>query len=134
MLDEIDFKGAIPSLGEHSPPRLMIQNVDVSIRPEIILKGFGKSGKLLAGALKLHFPRTFPLGTSAGYVSALLQEYAKAYLSNDGEAFGPYCFVIDIGSKTICAGVKATAARMERHRGRVPQHRGSWPTITITND
>jgi Protein of unknown function (DUF1524) len=43
---------------------------------------------------KLHFPRTFPLGTSAGYVSALLQEYAKAYLSN-GEAFGPYCFVID---------------------------------------
>jgi hypothetical protein len=24
MLDEIDFKGATPSLGEHSPPRLMI--------------------------------------------------------------------------------------------------------------
>ena len=134
MLDEIDFKGAIPSLGEHSPPRLMIQNVDVSIRPEIILKGFGKSGKLLAGALKLHFPRTFPLGTSAGYVSALLQEYAKAYLSNDGEAFGPYCFVIDIGSKTICAGVKATAARMRDIEAACRNIAGLWPTITITND
>ena len=133
MLDEIDFKGATPSLGEHSPPRLTIQNVDVSIRPEIILKGVGKSEKLLAGALKLHFTRTFPLGASAGYVSALLQEYTKAYLANDGEAFGPYCFVIDIGSKTICAGVKATAARMKDIEAACRNIAGLWPTIT-SND
>ena len=34
MLDDIDFKGATLSLGDHAPPRLSIQNIDVSVRPE----------------------------------------------------------------------------------------------------
>jgi len=70
----------------------------------------GKAGPLI-GALKLHFPRTFPLGGSAGYVSALLQEYVKTYFSNDGDAYGPYCPVLDVGSKKVFAGVKSTIAR-----------------------
>jgi hypothetical protein len=36
MLDDIDLKGAAPSLGEHAPPKLTIQNVEISVRPNII--------------------------------------------------------------------------------------------------
>jgi hypothetical protein len=85
----------------------------------------------LVGALKLHFPRTFPLGESAGYVSALLQEYSKDHLvAGNGEAFGPYCCVIDIGSKTFCAGVKATVARMKDVEAACQNIAGLWPSIT----
>jgi len=73
MLDDIDLKDAEPSLGDHAPPKLTIRNVEVSVRPDILLKGIGKKKQPLVGGIKLHFPRTFPLNASAGYVSVLLQ-------------------------------------------------------------
>jgi hypothetical protein len=130
MLDDIDLKGALPSLGEHAPPRLTIQNVEISVRPEIVLKGVGKGKQPLIGALKLHFPRTFPLGDSAGYVSALLQEYAKTHLANHGEAFGPYCPVLDVGSKLAFPGVKSTIARMKDIQAACRNIVALWPTIS----
>jgi|HubBroStandDraft_6_1064221.scaffolds.fasta_scaffold23480_1 hypothetical protein len=130
MLDEVDLKGATPALGEHRPPKLVIQNVEISIRPEIVLTGTGKGKQPLVGALKLHFPRTFPLGDSAGYVSALLREYATTYLANDGEAHGPFCPVIDVGSKLVCPGVKSIIGRMNDIRAACRNIVALWPTIT----
>lgn len=113
MLDDIDFAGASPRLGTPSPPKLVIRNVDVSIRPEILLHAPGKSGMKLIGAVKLHFPRTFPLDDDAGsYVSALLQEWCRTHMSDDGTTHGPLCYVIDVGSKRACKGVKSVAQRM----------------------
>jgi hypothetical protein len=43
---------------------------------------------------------------------------------NDGEAYGPFCPVIDVGSQTVCAGVKAKAA--------CRNIRGLWPTSPPT--
>ena len=99
-----------------------------SVRPEIILKGSGKGGPLV-GALKLHFPRTFPLGDSAGYVSTLLQEYAKTYLAGNGDAHGPYCPVIDVGSKLVYPGVKSTIARTKDIKAACRNIVALWPTI-----
>jgi hypothetical protein len=131
MLDDVDFKGSTPSLGDHAPPKLTIQNVEISIRPEIILTGTGKGKQPLVGAMKLHFPRTFPLGDSAGYVSALLQEFAKAYLANNGEAYGPYCPVIDVGSKKISPGAKSVISKMKDIQAACRNIVGMWPTITM---
>jgi hypothetical protein len=131
MLDDIDFKGATPSLGDHAPPRLSIQNIDVSVRPEILLSATGKSGAALVGAIKLHFYQTFPLDTDAGgFVSAILQEYAKAYLTNSGDAYGPLCYVIDVGSKLVHPGVKATASRMKEISANCRNIHAIWPTIS----
>jgi hypothetical protein len=131
MLDEIDFQGATPSLGAHTSGKLKIQNVEISVRPEIILRGKGgKSGKKLVGGAKLHFPRTFRLTEdAAGYVSAIVQEFLKAYYSADGEPHGPYCPVLDIGSQTFFAGVKSTAARMKDVAAECRNIAGLWPTI-----
>jgi hypothetical protein len=133
MLDDIDLKGAKPSLGAHNPPKLVIQNVEISIRPEIVLTGTGKNKQPLVGALKLHFPRTFPLGDSAGYVSAMLREYATSFLSNDGEAHGPFCPVIDVGSKLVCPGVKSVIGRMNDVRAACQNIVALWPSITPTD-
>jgi hypothetical protein len=129
MLDDVDLKGAEPILGDHAPPRLTIQNVEVSIRPEIVLKGTGKGKQPLVGAIKLHFPRTFPLSDSAGYVSVLLQEFAKAHLANNGEASGTLCPVFDVGAQTIHPGVKSTIARMKDIRAACRNIVALWPTI-----
>lgn len=114
MLDDINLLEATPNLGQHSQPRLKIHNVDVSVRPEIILTGEGKKKTPLIGALKLHFSRNFALDEDAGgFVSAILQEYSKTYLIGNAEPYGPYCMVIDIGSKHVWPGVKSTANRMK---------------------
>lgn len=85
MLDVSNLHCAAPQFGEHA-----IQNVQISIRPEIVLRGNGKSGKKLVGGMKLYFSRTYPLSADgAGIVSATLQEYCKTDLPDD-EAFGHF--------------------------------------------
>lgn len=130
MLDEISEKisGITLSLGEQSPPRLTREGVDISVRPEIILKTMGKSGPL-CGALKLHFPRTFPLSVdAAGNVSAVLQEWCKTYVEDERVA-APLCFVIDIGSQQVYSGARATVARMRDVEANCQNIAALWPTI-----
>jgi hypothetical protein len=131
MLDEIDLKGATPSLGPNVASPLMIRNVRVSVRPEILLKGTGKSKIDLVGGLKLHFSRTNSLGDDgAGYVSAVLQEHAKTHQANDGDAFGPYCCVVDVGRQMMCPGVKAVINRMKDVEAACTNIFALWPSIT----
>ena len=130
MLDDIDLKGSITRLGEQSPPRLTIHGVDISVRPEVILNAVGKSNAPLVGALKLHFPRTFALTEdSAGYVSAILQEWCKTHLPDEGAVNGGMCCVIDVGSQLVYPGVKATTARMKDVDAICQNIAALWPTI-----
>jgi hypothetical protein len=76
MLDDVDLKGISPSLGAAFPPKLSCRNVEISVRPEIILRADGKGKNKLIGATKLYFVRTFTLSEdTAGTVSAVLQEW-----------------------------------------------------------
>lgn len=130
MLDSIDLMGAELELGAHQAEPMMYSGVRVSVRPEIVLRGTGKGGRKLLGAAKLHFPRTFSLTEeSAGYVSSVLQEYCKARLIDDEEVYGPYCFVIDVGSGTIYPGVKSTVARLNDVTSECRNIAGLWGTI-----
>ncbi|TWC00452.1 hypothetical protein FBZ93_105249 [Bradyrhizobium macuxiense] len=119
------------SSGSISPPKLTVHNVEISIRPDIILTAPGKKGAQLVGAVKLHFPKTFPLGEDGGaFASALLQEYGKTYLHSHGEAHGPMCYVIDVGSKKVWPGVKSVVNRMKEIQANCQNITALWPTIT----
>ena len=100
MLDMINLAGADPSLGSNSPAKLTVHNVRISVRPEIILTGIGPKGKACVGALKFHFSRTHPHDDdSAGYVSAIVQEWCRLHLAQGDEIVHPaYCQVIDVAS------------------------------------
>lgn len=135
MLDDVDLRGAAPELGPPSPRKLTVQNVAISVRPEILLRAAGRNGAALVGAVKLHFPRTFSLNDdAAGYASALLQEWCKAALPDDGAAHGPLCYVIDVGAKRVCAGVKSTAQRMRDIDACCRNIAALWPAITPAAD
>ena len=98
MLDEINLQGATPSLGANTAPKARIRNVDISVRPEIILRSENRNGTIV-GAMKLHFPKTNQLNDqSAGYVSAVLQEWVLTHMADEGTAFGPLCSIVDVGS------------------------------------
>jgi hypothetical protein len=129
MLDSIDLFGCDPAIGSHSPPKLVIRNVEVSVRPEIILRGSGKTGKLV-GAVKLYFPVTYPLDdASSGYISTILQEWCNVHVQDDGSTHGLYCFAIDVGTGRQWPGVRATSARLKDVEAACQNIAALWPTI-----
>ena len=134
MLDEIDFKGTTPSLGEQFPPKLICRSVEISVRPEIILRAPGKANAQLVGATKLYFIRTYPLTEeTAGYISAVLQEWCRMFLADDGVTSGPHCKVIDVGAKKVWPGVKATVQRMKDIEACCQNIADLWPRIKETD-
>lgn len=131
MLDAIDLKGGAPELGDHRPEKLKIHGVEVSVRPEIILRGKSKSGADLVGALKVHFSKTYPMDAEgAGYVSAVLQRYSEQYLANGNAVPGAaFCFVIDVGGRQVHPSVKSIAARLKDIEGECRNIADLWPGI-----
>jgi hypothetical protein len=131
MAGNIRLEGADLSLGESSPQKLSCQNVEISVRPEILLTKPGRSKRTLIGALKLYFPKTFPLTEdAAGYISAVLQEWSKTFLADAGTTSPPLCFVIDVGAQRVWPGVAATAQRMRDLQSYCRNILALWPTIT----
>lgn len=114
MLDEINLDDYDVALGEHAPEKLTFHSVQISVRPEIILRRTVR-GKECLGAIKLHFSKTFPhTEESAGYVSAVLQEFLSSCVAKGDEVVHPQsCLVIDTGSGKAYPGVKSTAKRMK---------------------
>ncbi|MES4993876.1 hypothetical protein ABVB70_26650 [Agrobacterium radiobacter] len=131
MLDNIDMDGLEPKLGPHNPPKLTFHNVDISVRPEIIIRGTGPKGKKYVGGWKLHFSKTHPhTKESADYVSAVLQEFCKLHVAADDEIVHPlYCKVIDVASGTVFDGVKSTTALMKDVAAECQNMKGIWDTI-----
>lgn len=130
MLDDINLQGAEPSLAPNTAPRLRIRNVDISVRPEVLLTSENRNGPIV-GALKIHFPKTNPLNEqSAGYVSAVLQEWTRIHRADDGQMLGTLCPIVDIGSNNFYDGVRSTRQRMRDLEDACETIAALWPTIT----
>lgn len=135
MLDDVALENVEANLGAHSSQRLVIQGIEVSVRPEITLAGQSKKGGALIGGIKLHFPRTFSLDDdAAGYVSALVQEWCRQNRADEGLPHGPHCYVIDVGAKRVCSGVRSTAARMRDIEAACRNIAALWPSIRENGD
>ncbi len=131
LIDEIDLKGADTRLGDHSPPKLKIMNVEVSVRPDIILTGTGAKGKTLVGGIKLHFPKTNPLNEDAcGYISSAVQMHCVHSLASDGLPNPKYCMTVDIASGKVYEGVTAITQRKKDIEAACHEIASLWPGIT----
>lgn len=129
MLDDIDLRGATPSLGAHAAKHLPIANVAVSIRPEVVLR-CSKGSTTLLGGMKLHFPRSEPLDAEqAGYVSAMLHKFAEREASPDETASTAHCVVVDVASRTFHPGVSSVKKRMRDIEGACGHISQLWPNI-----
>jgi len=131
MLDDIDFKGGEPEIGLSRPNKLKIMNVEISVRPEIVVRGQDKKGRPLVGAVKLHMSTSDRFAEeSAGYVSAIVQQYCKQELvQNDEIVYADYCQVIDVGNGLVFGGVKSTIQRIKDIEAECQNIFALWPSI-----
>jgi hypothetical protein len=130
MLDDFDFGDCDTQLGEHAPPKLTFHGVQVSVRPDIILRS-KKKGKRVVGAVKLHFPKSFSMtDETAGYVSAAVQEFCIRHVASVDEKVDPtLCHVLDVGSAQCFPGVKATKARLKDIEDTCRNIADIWPNL-----
>lgn len=129
MLDDIDFGDAEPALGAHTAPKLTVQGVEISVRPEIILRTNGRRGPLV-GAVKVHFPRTYSLDdNTAGLASAVTNEWCKVHLAHEGQVSGALCPVIDVGAQRFYPGAKSIVQRLKEVDAICRNISALWPTI-----
>jgi hypothetical protein len=130
MLDDFSFSDSTPELGAHNPQKLSYHGVDISVRPEVILRGTIK-GKSMIGAIKLHFPKGFEMtDETAGYVSAAIQEHCFRHVATPTESVNAaWCQVFDIGSGRVFAGVKATKSRLKDVEDTCRNIADIWPNI-----
>ncbi len=112
VVDEIPLEGLELRRGVADAPKLHIGEVAVSVRPEIILTGTNRAGEQINGALKLYFPKSFPLDKRAGeYVGTTLHQFVTMYPVAAGKPDYQWCFVVDVSG-----GEVFTAPRSHKRR------------------
>lgn len=130
MLDFVDLKGCVPSLGSNTAPVVTINGVQISVRPEIVLNGSGIKKQKIVGGLKLHFPKAHALNQdAAGYVSAMVHAFSSDHLAADAVADCRICPVIDVASGVVYAGPTSTKSRMRELQAAASEIASLWPTI-----
>ncbi|MEO7098764.1 MAG: hypothetical protein ABI162_05340 [Luteolibacter sp.] len=95
--------GFTVSKGEHSPPKIKMGGTDISIRPDLIIRGIYR-GNEVVGGIKLHFSKTFAhqLPKEGGKcVAALTQQFLQVTKSKGETARHALCFSVDIFAERI---------------------------------
>lgn len=77
-------------------PKLIINGVEVSVNPDLIIRGVLR-GKKVVGAIKLHFSKSQSLSSdSAKNVATLLHQFVEEYIMEDNEVVKlELCYSID---------------------------------------
>lgn len=102
ILPTLDLNGLKVESGRNDVPKLHQAGVEISVRPELVLRGNSRRGQPVVGAIKLHFPKSHPLDQEAGdYVGAILHQYGELHLAGPEACDPRFCFVIDIATRRI---------------------------------
>jgi len=129
LLDDIEFGAATAKLGAQSAPHLVLNGVEISVRPEVTLHSKSKTTELVGG-IKLHFPKTEPLDEEqADYFTAMMHSFCQNHLWKHGAPYGGHCMVIDLGSGKVYPGVKAVKQRLKEVGNACGQIAARWPGI-----
>lgn len=130
MLDQVEMIGASVTLGHNNPPKMKYHNVNISVRPDLIVRGVDKRGKSLKGAIKLQLSKAGAFDEDmAKTVSAVVQHYLTDFANGDEIIYAPYCQVIDVASGKVFPGVKAITQRIKEVAAECQNIAAIWPTI-----
>lgn len=95
--------------GAHSPPKIEIGGLIVSVRPDLIIRGVSRGQKVI-GAVKFHASKNkrHQLSKEGGQcVTLLTSEYLKEHLVKEDELVRPeLCFSVDLFSESIVTAPK----------------------------
>ena len=111
VADQVDLNDQSLTAGGNDQPRLLVGGLEISVRPEVIVRGTNRSGDAAGGALKLYFSKTIPLGQEGGeYVATLVHQYVDTHVT-PGQADPRLCRVIDVFGGRVFTAPRAIARR-----------------------
>lgn len=95
------------------PPKLTVGAVQVSVRPDLLVRGTDRYGEPWFGAVKVHISKGHPLDeTAAQYTATLLHQWVEQHLATEDEpANHKACLVLDVFAQRVW-----TAPRAHRRR------------------
>lgn len=113
--------------GPSDAPKLVIAEVELSVRPEIYLEATLKD-KAAAGAVKLYFSKDNELDdTTAPYIAALVERFIADHSGRD--ASRRHCQVFDVFGKTVVSGPASTKTRMRDIEAACEEIRLHWQAM-----
>jgi hypothetical protein len=96
-----------------NPPKLDVGGVQVSVRPDLLVRGIDRNGASWFGAVKVHLSKGFALNdVAAQYSATALHQWAEQHLATPATPANPRaCLVIDVFAQAVW-----TAPRAHRRR------------------
>jgi hypothetical protein len=111
VADQLHLDEQTLAAGGNDQPRLQVGGLEVSVRPEILVRGTNRSGEAAGGALKLYFSKTIPLNQEGGeYVATLVHQFVDTHIT-PGLADPRLCQVIDVFGGRVFTAPRAVARR-----------------------
>lgn len=112
-LDLPDLSGFSISIYNGANPKLDISGVDVSVNPDLIIRGDYR-GQKVVGAIKLHISKSNKLDEEgAKNVAILLKEFVENHIAADDEKVHlPFCISVDIFGQLVGTAPRSFKRRM----------------------
>lgn len=129
LLPALDFRG-LRAVAPAEHDHLRFEGVDVSVLPDVLLRGVDGRGRTTFGAIKLHFPKTHALNTtSAEYVATLLHVYLRQTIRDLGRVEPSACWVVDVFSGGMVTAPRAYRRRLRDIGAACEEIRLAWPEV-----
>ncbi len=112
LADELELGERLVRAKNNSIP-VRIEGVDISVRPDVIVRTGSRNGHDGVGAIKLCFSKTAPIGEEPGrYIATILQQHLDD-LFPDYDARREVCQVVDVFHGAIYTAPRAYKRRVE---------------------
>ena len=134
-MGELKLEGLDVALGGDPGHRLSAAGVTVTVIPDIVVRGVGRTGPFV-GAMKFRYVKTKPITEAwAGYSATILHQFVEGRLTTDETAVERrHCRYVDVfAGKTYEAPVSFKERRREIEAACL-EIKGLWPTIQAGGD
>jgi hypothetical protein len=102
LRDDLALDGLELSRGDSQPSKLRIGGVEVSVRPEVVVSRTDRRGETITGAIKLYFPKSYPLTDKAGeYVATMVRQFMVEHQPIPGKVHHTLCRVVDVSQGRV---------------------------------
>lgn len=117
-------------LADPSPIPLVIEGLEISVRPDLLLTGQRRDGETTVGAVKLYFSKTIPFNIESGlYASTTLHQYLTDCLRPGPIPQPEDCYVLDVFGGKAYPGPKAVKRRREDILAACQEILRAWPAL-----
>jgi len=130
MADSLNWNDLSVTRGESNPPQLTVAGVNISVRPELVLRGRNRQGDPAVGPLKLYLSKTHPLTREAGeYIGVILQQFASEHLTEYGACDYRLCQTLDVFSRNIFLAPRTYRRRQDNIEAACQEIARAWSLI-----